>query len=188
MTARQYDFFTPKSARALQEHARRLEHGGDIRKGKRKLARPFDPKRFVHLTMRSERAKGEWSMLKAKHADLIRRTTFKIARESGVEIVQYANSGNHLHILLRVKTRVGFRRFLRTLGALVARIVTGAKKGNPLSSDGTRKFWSGLAWTRIVNWGRHLFNTRYYVIQNELEAEEIVAYRTRKIRSAKNQP
>jgi len=33
-----------------------------------------------------------------------------------------------------------------------------------------------------VNWGRHFFNGRYYVIRNELEAEGYIPYRPRKNR------
>jgi REP element-mobilizing transposase RayT len=170
----QLDFFTPRSARQLQEHARRTEHGGDIRKGKRKLARPFDQRRPIHLTLRSERARGDLSMLKVRRAEAIDRLVKRLAAENRIKIYQYANSGNHLHLLLHAKDHRGFKRFLRTLGALVARLVTGAKKGNP-----TGKFWTALAWTRIVNWGRHLFNEGYYVIQNELEAEGLVSYSDR---------
>jgi len=100
-----------------------------------------------------------------------------------VRIYQYANSGNHLHLLLRAKTRRGFQRFLRTFSALVPRIVTGAKKGMPIVArdpKGHGKFWDALAYTRIASWGRHFFNGRYYVIRNELEAEGAVSYRPRR--------
>lgn len=131
-------------------------------------------------------------MLRVKKAEAIHRLAFRLARENGVRIYQYANSGNHLHLLLRARTRRGFQRFLRSFAALVPRIVTGAKKGAPLASlgkvcdtdadvreRGPRKFWDALAWSRIVSWGRHFFNGRYYVIRNELEAEGWVSYRPR---------
>jgi REP element-mobilizing transposase RayT len=172
--ARQLDFFTAKSARILSEHARRVEHGGAVRVGKRKLARPFDPRRALHLTLRAERAKGNWSMLRFENAKTIKTLTYKLARENRVRIYQYANSGNHLHLLMRAKDHGGFKRFLRILSALTARIVTGAKKGNPVG-----KFWDGLAWSSIVNWGRQFFEVRYYVIRNELEAEGLIRYKPR---------
>ena len=33
-----------------------LKHGGDVRKGRRKVARPVDPKRPIHLVLTSSRA------------------------------------------------------------------------------------------------------------------------------------
>jgi REP element-mobilizing transposase RayT len=172
--ARQLDFFTAKSVKNLSEYARRSEHGGDIRRGKRKLARPFDPKRALHLTLRAERAKDEWSMLRIEKARAIRTLVWKLAAQNKIKIHQFANSGNHLHFLISAKDHAGFKRFLRTLTALVSRLVTGAKKGNPIG-----KFWDALAWSEIVNWGRHFFNVRYYVIQNELEAEGLIRYKPR---------
>jgi REP element-mobilizing transposase RayT len=172
--ARQLDFFTAKSTRNLSEHMSRVEHGGDIRKGKRKLARPFDRKRAMHVTLRSERAIGAWSLLRLEKARSIKTLAYKLARENDVRIYQFANSGNHLHLLLKAKDHSGFKRFLRTLTALTSRLVTGAKKGNPVG-----KFWDSLAWSEIVNWGRHFFSVRYYVIQNELEAEGLLRYKPR---------
>jgi REP element-mobilizing transposase RayT len=172
--AHQLDFFTVKSARKLQEHAQRTEHGGEVRKGKRKLARPFDSKRALHVTLRSERAQGEWSMLRLEKSKAIKTLVYTLARKNQVRIYQFANSGNHLHLLLRAKEHKGFKKFLRTLTSLTSRIVTGARKGNPVG-----KFWDALAWSEIVNWGRQFFNVRYYVIQNELESEGLVRYKPR---------
>jgi REP element-mobilizing transposase RayT len=171
---RQLDFFNAKSSKQLSEFAKRVEHGGDIRKGKRKLARPFDPRRALHITLRSERACGAWSMLRFDNARAIKTLVYKLARKNHVRIHQFANSGNHLHFLLSSKDHAGFKRFLRTITALIARLVTGAKKGNPMG-----RFWDALAWSEIVNWGRQFFNVRYYVIQNELEAEGLIRYKPR---------
>jgi hypothetical protein len=173
--APQLDFFTKLSDRGLKDHARRLIHGSDTRKGKRKLARPIDPKRPMHLVLRSERAKGPWSMLRVANERAIERIIWRAAAENRVRIYRYANSGNHLHLLVRAKTRRGFQDFARTIGALVARAVTGAKKGNP-----SGKFWDGLLYSRIVEWGKAYFEAKYYVIRNELEGLGFIA-RDRKI-------
>jgi hypothetical protein len=53
---------------------------------------------------------------------------------------------------------------------LIPRIVTGAKKGKPLS----RKFWDGLAYTKIVTFGRQFKNTSNYVFRNTLEAFGVI--------------
>ncbi len=38
-------------------------HGGDLRNGRRKVARPFSHKNAIHVVLRSHRARGRWSML-----------------------------------------------------------------------------------------------------------------------------
>ncbi|HLD99923.1 MAG TPA: transposase, partial [Bdellovibrionota bacterium] len=123
------------------------EHGGNHSKGIRKTRRPIDLKSPVHLVIRSSRAKGAWSMLHPRHVEHIDRAAQKIARRHGVQLWRYSNVGNHLHLLVKTRTRTGFQNFLRELTGTVASIVTGAKKGNPVG-----KFWDSLAYTRIVTW------------------------------------
>src|SRR5947209_7277270 len=96
-TQAQAELFTQQSPPRLKDHARRnkLEHGGGIRKGKRKLARPIDSKRAMHLVLKSERAKGHWSMLRPQYTRNIRRIADKAAQKNGVRIYKFANSGNH---------------------------------------------------------------------------------------------
>jgi hypothetical protein len=172
--ARQLDLFKESKRKKLRDHSGRAEHGGEIRKGERKLRRPFDPKRPLHLVLRSTRARGAWSMRQFSKGPVIQALVYRLAERNRIKIYEYANAGNHLHVLLKAKTHAGFKKFLRTLTALVARIVTGAKKGNPVG-----KFWDELAYTRLVNWGKHFFRGRCYVIQNRLEAAGVIGYRVR---------
>jgi hypothetical protein len=65
---------------------------------------------------------------------------------------------------MEVKRRGHFQNFLRTLTALIARAVTGAKKGYPKG-----KFWSSLAYSRTVTWGREFKRVALYLDRNELE-------------------
>jgi REP element-mobilizing transposase RayT len=143
----------------------RREHGGVLRAGKRKLARPIDPKRPLHLTLRATQARGEWSFLHPKHAHLIERLTGTLARKWGVRIYQKANVGNHLHLLVKAPGREAFQGFLRELSGRIAALVTKARKGRPLR----QRFWDELAWSRIVEWGRDFSHAQIYVIKNLLE-------------------
>lgn len=97
----------------------------------------------------------------------LKKLEARVARRWGVRVYRSANSGNHLHLLVRAPTRDQFQGFLREFSGLAARLVTGAKKGNPFG----KRFWDALAYSRIVEWGRAYFEAKYYVIQNELEAE-----------------
>ncbi|MDR3607162.1 MAG: transposase [Oligoflexia bacterium] len=156
----------------------RTEHGGAIRQGKRKLARPLDPKRPLHLVLRSEKAHGRLSLLYDQNWREIERLTAKLSRRYGVRVYQFANSGNHLHLLMRGKTRKGLQDFFRVLSGKVAQLVTGAKKGQAFG-----KFWSALAYSRVVEWGRSFSEAKYYVLRNELETHGFLDYKPRPKRS-----
>lgn len=66
-----------------------------------------------------------------------------------MRVQNYVNVGNHLHIKLRVYSRESFGAFLKSFAALLARKVTGARRGRALVGS-TKKFWDGLAFTRIL--------------------------------------
>lgn len=46
-----------------------------------------------------------------------------------------------------------------------------------------RKFWQLLIYSRIVSWGREFKTVSRYIVQNTLEALNIIAYRQRKTES-----
>ena len=175
MRARQLSFAALKSSSKTEDLSRRTRHGHEIRKGRRKLFRPIDPRKPLHLVFRSERARGIWSLRRFKHVEHIRMLTYFLAKKNDVKVIQYANAGTHLHLLVLAKDRNLFKRFTRTLTGLVARLVTGAKKGNAVG-----KFWDPLFFSRVVEWGRDYFATKAYVIQNELEAIGPIPYSPRK--------
>src|SRR4051812_13041406 len=104
------------------KHLNRLAHGGSLNAGKRKQRRPLDPKRSIHLVLRSTRAKGPWSLKRFEIK--IRSLLYREASRRNVKIYQYANSGNHLHLLLKARTLLGFQQFLKTTSGLIARLVT----------------------------------------------------------------
>ena len=64
-----------------------------------------------------------------------------------------------------MRSRDAFRRFLRSFAGLVARVVTGARKGLP-----SGPFWAELAWSRVISWGRDFVRVRHYVVRNQIEA------------------
>jgi REP element-mobilizing transposase RayT len=164
----QLRLFTDSAAREWT----RVEHGGDVRRGRRKLERPVSNRRPMHLTLHSRRARGDWSML--KHRRCVREALEACARRAGVRIYDFANVGSHLHLLVRVRRRQAFQSFLRSFSGIVARIVTGARRGRPVP-DGP--FWSALAWSRIVTWGRQYRTVRHYIFLNRIEAAHGTAIR-----------
>jgi REP element-mobilizing transposase RayT len=142
----------------------RIEHGGDVRRHRRKLERPVSTRRPLHVTLHSSRAKGPWSLL--RHERTVRETLRACAQRSGVRIYDFANVGSHLHLLVRPRKRDAFQTFLRSFAGIVARKVTSARRGRPLEGG---RFWSALAWSRIVTWGRDYAIVRHYIFRNRVE-------------------
>ncbi|MBY0472014.1 transposase [bacterium] len=138
------------------------EHGGSIRKGKRKTQRPFDPKRPLHLTLRSTKARGHRSLL--QHKWRVWGLLQKVSERYQIRVYRFANVGNHLHLLVQARKRAQIQAFLREFAGGVANLVTGAIKGRP------EKFWDGLVWSKIVDWGRQFRATAKYVMLNVLES------------------
>ncbi len=148
-----------------------ISHGGEHTKNKRKIRRPIDPKQALHVVLRSSQARGSSSMLHPKHCDHIHDFTEALAKRWGVRLYRYANVGNHIHLLIKVPSRLIWRRFLRELAGGIAIIVTGAKKGASLNKNETgRGFWDHLAFTRIVHFGRDFRGMGRYLIKNLFEA------------------
>lgn len=146
-------------------------HGGDTRLGRRKLARPIDPKRSMNVVFKSSKAKGPMSFLHPKKVRAVDQTVRSIAEKYGIRIYQYANSGNHLHLLFKGPDRKAIQDFLRAIGSRVAQLMTGARKGQAFG-----RFWDGLAFSRVVEWGRAFREARFYVLRNQLEAEGFAEY------------
>lgn len=154
---------------AFKDHKKRTEHGGDINKGKRKLYRPFETNKAIHATLRSSKAKGSYSFMRPKNQKEIERRLYLYADRFGVRIFKFANSGNHLHILLKSKSKKGFQNFLRTFAGVIPRVVTGARKGKARG-----KFWDTLVYSKLVTFGKHFKNTSNYVVKNTLETFGVV--------------
>jgi REP element-mobilizing transposase RayT len=156
----------------LKNELDRTEHGGATRRGRRKLERPVSTRLPMHLTLHSKRARGAWSML--RHRRAVHEALRACARRTGVRVYDFANVGSHLHLLVRARRREAFQAFLRAFAGMVARIVTGARRGLPLRGG---PFWSALAWSRIVTWGREYWTVRHYIFRNQIEASDGVAAR-----------
>ena len=166
-----------KVSRIQNRNWSRLEHGGSVRKGRRKTRRPFDAKRPMHLVMRSTRAKGAWSFLHRRNKAGIHTLLVDLCKRYSVKLYRYENVGNHLHLIVRFPSRKELRAFLRVFAQGVMFLVTGACKGEPKG-----RFFEQIAYTRVVNWGREFTVLKNYLWKNALEAlgfsrEEVQRYR-----------
>lgn len=149
--------------------------GGVAAKGKRKERRPVATKRSMHLVLKSSLAVGKFSLHQKGNSQFISELVARLSKKWCVRVYEFSNNGNHLHLLIQPASRQGLQSFMRTLSALVARHVTGARKGKAL----LKKFWDAIPFTRIVEWGKAFFLTKNYVIQNQLEAAGVVPHAPR---------
>lgn len=161
------------------ELARRVVHGGEHSRGRRKLYRPISSVHAMHITLRSSLAKGQWSFLHARHRSYLREFIPKLARLFGVRLYSFSNNGNHIHLLARAYSRGALKRFLMALTGRIAQRITGARKGKPLG----KKFFDYIPFSRIVSWGRDFRAVKSYVLQNELEALGVIPYQPRRSRA-----
>ena len=145
-----------------------LSFGGGLRKGKRKIARPFSEKKSTHLVLKALDARGPRSMLARSNREEVKKYVYEFAARNAVRIEGYSNVGNHLHLIIRAKKRAEFKRFLRTVAGLIARHILKAKK-----TEAKGKFWAELAFTRVIQWGRDLLNLKHYITKNEFEGSGI---------------
>lgn len=143
----------------------RTEHGGSAATGRRKTGRPVSTRRPMHLVFKSERARGVWSL--RRNERVVRDVLRAMARRHDIRVYEFANVGSHLHLLVRARQRRALQDFMRSFGGLVARRVTGARRGVPKG-----RFWSAIAWSRVVAWGRDFVGVRHYIVRNEIEASE----------------
>jgi REP element-mobilizing transposase RayT len=132
-----------------------------------KSERPMDQKKALHLVLKSSQAVGESSFKNRKFKTKIWDIICDHAEKQDVKIYQYANGGNHLHILLRAKHRSDYVAFIKTITGLIARLVGKSQRGHPLK----KKFWDARPFSRVVSFAKKEFATiKTYLLRNTLEA------------------
>lgn len=125
--------------------------GGSSLKKRRKVARPLREGLVHHVVFKSRKATGPLSFY--THKKIVHSLLKERSRKFFIEILDFVNMGNHIHLKVRFKDKKHFQNFLRTFAAILARKITGAHRGNKFSSSRDQdqsKFWDGLVFTRIL--------------------------------------
>ncbi len=116
----------------------RFAFGGSLLKSSHaKSKRPFSKKLSVHVVLRSSKAVGALSLL--RQARRVEAVLFEESKKHHVRLQGAANSGNHLHLLVKAPSREHLSNFLRAVSGRIAMIVTGARKGVPLGLEASRE-------------------------------------------------
>jgi REP element-mobilizing transposase RayT len=139
-------------------------------KKRRKMKRPLIPGLITHVVFKSSKAKGDLSFYKNKR--LVEGLLKERSNKFLVQVVAFVNMGNHLHLKVKFKDPVRFKNFLKTYAALLARRITGAKKGITFG-----RFWDGLVYTRVLTSAFEELGLRGYFEGNHIERE--LGYRAR---------
>jgi len=168
---------SPKQLHFQSQSLKKMhQFGGSLlKKSNAKTKRPLSTKHAMHVVLRSSKAKGEWSLRSLKNQKIVEKLTRTLAKKYSIKIYEYANVGNHLHLLIKLSNRYTFAPFIRALSGSIALKVTGSNKLKALKE----KFWDYRPWTRIVEWKKAYSIAKDYVIQNHLEAMGLIPYKPR---------
>jgi REP element-mobilizing transposase RayT len=175
------------------------EYGGELMKTRKGRAhgRPLSTRESMHLTLRSTKARGDWSFRRGANPARIDAIIKKFSVKYGVRVVSKSNVGNHLHLHVRLANRQSYKPFIRATTAAIAMAVTGAcrwrtktkimseRKATPRctkvqsgvvsaapndeKSVSNTKFWDYRPFTRIVKGLRAFLALEDYIRINQLE-------------------
>ena len=150
------------------------EYGGELRKTRdgRRTARPLSYQESMHVVLRSSKAKGDWSLKKAKHRKNILRLMEKFSVMYDVHVLSMANVGNHLHIHLKLSSRPAYKAFIRAISGAIVMAVTGVSRWKKRTADKLR-FWDHRPYSRIVLSLRQFLTLKDYIAENQLEGQNI---------------
>ena len=139
------------------------QHGGIARTGHRKTSRPIEPTLPLYVVLRSSRARGKWSLARPPIRTVVKDTLRALAQRHSIKIFAFSNGGDQVHLLLRAESRESFQAFLRAFAGLIARQVTGARKGKP-----SGRFWDALTFSRVLKWGEE-----FDLVSSLLESDDL---------------
>jgi REP element-mobilizing transposase RayT len=139
-------------------------HGGVSLKKRRKVARPLLENKITHVVLKSSKAREQYSFY--RHKGTVGSLLRKTSRQFFIEILDWVNMGNHLHLKVRFKDKTRMKQFLKSFPGLLARRITGAKKGHKFG-----RFWDGLAYTRVLLTKIEEYGLRGYFEANHRQRE-----------------
>ena len=173
-------------------------HGGDHSIGKRRSRRVLKLNKPMHVTLRSDFAYSGRCLL--RHQNMINKVIRKASLQFRISVYEKAICGNHLHILVRGKSRFEIQNFFRVVAGHIAQSILESnpilskekpKRGGALPCKkntckhpkNQRKFWDALIYTRVLSgWGKEFRIVKNYIVQNTLEALGIIPYQQRRTR------
>lgn len=165
-------------------------YGGTLRnKAQWRGSRPISDRKPMHLVLRSSLAQGTRSLKLPKNSQIVLNCIKKHAHKYHVRIEQFANGGNHIHILLRLGSRHLYGSFIRAVTGELAMKLSQSRIGVPLRAgrrrDGKLRFWDHRPFTRVVVGRRGYLIAKDYVWLNKLEGLGVIPYQSQRLQQAR---
>lgn len=144
----------------------------------RKVARPFDSKKLIHVVFKAKVGKAVWFTRSQRS---IEKVLVDAAQRYGVRLKDFAIQTDHIHVLAYGRRKEEFSKFLRFFAAEMGRKYKGvfARLGFKKPQD----FWVHRPFTRLVSWSRRsLSHVLAYFKKNRDEALGFIKYQPRRHR------
>ncbi|MGE0632455.1 MAG: transposase [Pseudobdellovibrionaceae bacterium] len=138
-----------------------LEFGGSLLLGKRKSKRPFSTKRPIHLTLKSEKARGIFSFV--NHRRSIEELILKVSKQYGIKIYDKAVNWDHIHFVFKLDSLKSYQDWIRVLTSEIVSLLA-KKTGEKLTN-----FFTHRLHTKILTWGKQFQSALDYIILNQME-------------------
>jgi REP element-mobilizing transposase RayT len=148
--------------------------GGSHLRSHPKTSRPVSKKSPMHVVLKSDVARGKYSML--YNARRIETHVHSQARHHGIKVLSFVNVGNHLHLMVQLGHRKALQGFLRSLCGVIAKEMRSKRLMGLTGKPSLRKereipknFWLGRPFSRIVVGLKDIKGVERYLFLNELE-------------------
>lgn len=141
-------------------------YGGRLRSTRRGRAgaRPLTTRGSLHLILKATQATGGWSF--RLHRQSVKKLSQKFAERHGIQILNLANAGNHLHFHLRTPSRAAYKKFIRAYTSALATAVTRNSRWYCYTK---KKFWDFRPFSRVVEGYAAHGRVEDYLVVNQLE-------------------
>jgi REP element-mobilizing transposase RayT len=134
----------------------KAEFGGSLNLGKRKVARPLNPKLPLHLVLKATN-----SFLLLKYKNKVEQTLRRYAHRADVEIFEFGIHADHIHVAALFKNRQSYLLWIRAINSVLVQQIHGLK-------------WRLRPYTRISAWGKAFGTLKTYIWKNRAEGELII--------------
>lgn len=161
--------FSQQLRKQNRKHAKGF--GGEFLIGKRKEKRPLSDKKPMHLVLRSDSV----TVFKPTNKSL-KNLISKIAKKHSIKIYSQALNHNHIHFVLKLKTKESYNKFIRELTSKMALAIRQFFE-NQLDLKGVLNL---RPFTRILEWGKDFRICLNYVTLNIKESLGLVSRATNK--------
>ena len=141
--------------------------GAQFAKSNPKTKRPLESKLPIHVVLRANQGGLRNPHIFAK----VNEQVEEIAKKHGVTIYEWANVGNHIHFVLKLRSLKSWSAYIRELTGRLALLMKTTKL-----APRDKKFWRHRPFTRIVrSWKKPFRDAMEYVHLNWLEAERFIS-------------